>query len=73
MKIALRNWIQSLKLKQNGITQKQREITIHMNNVHALHTPAFSSKQNCSPSKFSYIRVEHSKGIALHALNQKIV
>jgi hypothetical protein len=73
MKITLRNWIKTLKPKQNGIAQKQGEIGGHMNNVHALHTPAFSSKQNCSPSKFSYIRVEHSKGIALHALNQKIV
>ena len=73
MNIALRNWIQKLKLKQNGITQKQREITIYMYNVHTLQTPEFSPKQNWSPSKFSYTRVQHSKGLALHALNQKIV
>jgi hypothetical protein len=73
MKTALRTWIKTLKPYQNGIAEKRGEITVHMNNVHALQTFASSSKPTFDSPMFSHIRVEYSKGLASHAMNQRII
>lgn len=73
MKTILRNWIKTPKPRQKGIAQVRGEIRGHMNNVHAIQTFDLSSKLTFDSSMFSCMSVEYSKGLAQHALNQRVI